>query len=59
MKYFTLKECISSNTAKEKGKNEGKPLVFTFFVRSSQTACGKKITLYLSGYTIKDYGHEK
>ena len=43
MKYFTLKECISSNTAKEKGKNEGKPLVFTFFVRSSQTACGFRV----------------
>jgi hypothetical protein len=31
MKYFTLKECISSNTAKEKGKNEGKTARFYLF----------------------------
>lgn len=31
MKYFTLKECISSNTAKEKGKNEGETARFYLF----------------------------
>ena len=31
MKYFTLKECISSNAAKEKGKNERETAHFYLF----------------------------